>query len=200
MKIDFSGYQLGAGVATALVNSSPVVRRTMGEALSDPADLEHFVTEHGLTSDALSEEGRPTAEDLRQVHLLRDELRAVLEACTEDEAAAGANALASRAGRGPTLERDAQGAWQWYLVTAPHTSLADELAVLAGVGLLGALRALGHSRFRHCTSPACDGRFVDTSRAGRRRYCMPEVCGNRLNVANHRARQAGKPRSPQHSP
>jgi predicted RNA-binding Zn ribbon-like protein len=31
--------------------------------------------------------------------------------------------------------------------------------------------------------------FVDTSRAGRRRYCVPEVCGNRVNVANHRARR-----------
>jgi predicted RNA-binding Zn ribbon-like protein len=31
--------------------------------------------------------------------------------------------------------------------------------------------------------------FVDTSRAGRRRYCVPEVCGNRINVAAHRARR-----------
>ncbi|MFI0465948.1 CGNR zinc finger domain-containing protein [Saccharopolyspora sp. 5N102] len=62
-----------------------------------------------------------------------------------------------------------------------------------GTGLLGALRALGHDRFRDCASPGCNGVFVDTSRAGRRRYCMPELCGNRLNVANHRARrQAAK--------
>ncbi|MFE5025688.1 CGNR zinc finger domain-containing protein [Streptomyces sp. NPDC056656] len=31
--------------------------------------------------------------------------------------------------------------------------------------------------------------FVDTSKAGRRRYCAPEVCGNRRNVANYRARR-----------
>ncbi|MGW6399398.1 CGNR zinc finger domain-containing protein [Streptomyces sp. NPDC055134] len=31
--------------------------------------------------------------------------------------------------------------------------------------------------------------FVDTSKAGRRRYCTPEVCGNRRNVANYRARR-----------
>lgn len=31
--------------------------------------------------------------------------------------------------------------------------------------------------------------FVDTSRAGPRRYCTPDPCGNRLNVANHRARR-----------
>ncbi|MEK8171675.1 CGNR zinc finger domain-containing protein [Streptomyces sp. M19] len=67
--------------------------------------------------------------------------------------------------------------------------LADELAVLTGTGLLGALRTLGHTRFRPCASPVCDGVFVDTSRAGRRRYCMPDLCGNRINVAKHRARR-----------
>ncbi|MFI9778449.1 CGNR zinc finger domain-containing protein [Streptomyces sp. NPDC051956] len=40
--------------------------------------------------------------------------------------------------------------------------------------------------------------FVDTSKAGRRRYCTPEVCGNRRNVANYRARRlaSGGRRSP----
>jgi predicted RNA-binding Zn ribbon-like protein len=32
--------------------------------------------------------------------------------------------------------------------------------------------------------------FIDTTRPGRRRYCMPGLCGNRINVANHRARRA----------
>jgi predicted RNA-binding Zn ribbon-like protein len=31
--------------------------------------------------------------------------------------------------------------------------------------------------------------FVDVSRGGRRRYCMPDLCGNRINVANHRQRR-----------
>ncbi|WP_244223342.1 CGNR zinc finger domain-containing protein [Amycolatopsis circi] len=38
-----------------------------------------------------------------------------------------------------------------------------------------------------CAAPDCDGVFVDTSRAGSR-YCMPDLCGNRVSVANHRAR------------
>ncbi|MGW1681460.1 CGNR zinc finger domain-containing protein [Saccharopolyspora sp. NPDC002376] len=29
---------------------------------------------------------------------------------------------------------------------------------------------MGHNRFRHCASPHCEGAFVDTSKAGRRRY------------------------------
>ncbi|WP_333908532.1 CGNR zinc finger domain-containing protein [Solicola gregarius] len=43
-----------------------------------------------------------------------------------------------------------------------------------------------------CQSPTCDGMFVDTSRAGRRRYCMPELCGNRANVVNVRACQSSR--------
>ncbi|MEV7379817.1 CGNR zinc finger domain-containing protein [Streptomyces lydicus] len=34
------------------------------------------------------------------------------------------------------------------------------------------------------------GVFIDTTRRGRCRYCMPGLCGNGINVANHRARQA----------
>jgi predicted RNA-binding Zn ribbon-like protein len=61
--------------------------------------------------------------------------------------------------------------------------------LLIGYSLLGTLRTLGYERFRSCASPTCNGVFVDTSRGGRRRYCMPALCGNRINVANHRRRQ-----------
>jgi predicted RNA-binding Zn ribbon-like protein len=132
----------------------------------------------------------PTGHDLDQVRTLRDAVRAVLEAGTEDQAVDGAAALVQRAGAGPTLSRAPGGRWQWYVTTSPNASLADELAVLMGTGMLGAIRTLGHDRFRPCASPVCDGMFVDTSKAGRRRYCTPAICGNRLNVANHRARRA----------
>ncbi|MDJ1131700.1 CGNR zinc finger domain-containing protein [Streptomyces iconiensis] len=67
---------------------------------------------------------------------------------------------------------------------------AGQFAALTATGLLGTLRTLGPTRFRPCASPDCEGAFIDTSRAGRRRYCTPDLCGNRLNVANHRARRA----------
>ncbi|MGW0551966.1 CGNR zinc finger domain-containing protein [Streptomyces altiplanensis] len=185
----FSDYAWGAGAATDLVNTSAAVRVSTGEALPDPAALAQFLDEHGLHLDAKFQDGRPTDDDLAQVHALRRETRALLEATSEDEAADGANRLVGRAATGPALLRDAEGRWQWHITTAPHASVADELAVLVGAGLLGVLHTLSHDRFRHCASPVCDGMFVDTSKAGRRRYCMPGLCGNRLNVANHRARQ-----------
>lgn len=188
MKSIFTDYVVGAGLATDLVNTSAEVR-SVGEMLPDPAALAGFLADHDVRPEALAAGAPPTAGDLAGVHALRSRIRAVLAAGTEDAAVDGANALVARAGVGPCLRRDGSGAWQWSVATAPGASLADEMGVLTGAGLLGALRVLGHDRFRHCASPVCDGMFVDTSRAGRRRYCMPDVCGNRLNVANHRARR-----------
>ncbi|MFE3140846.1 CGNR zinc finger domain-containing protein [Streptomyces scopuliridis] len=189
MKISFSDYKLGAGVATDLVNTSPVVQTTRGEILTDPAALARFLTEHDVRPDALADGRQPDDADLEDVRALRGEIRAILEAEAEEQVVEAASALVRRGGMGPSLYRDAEDRWQWYVATSPDTSVADELAVLMGTGLLGALRTLSHNRFRHCASPVCEGLFVDTSKAGRRRYCMPEVCGNRLNVASHRARR-----------
>lgn len=188
MQVGLTDYALGAGVATDLVNTAPRVRSS-GDALARPADLERFLDDHGVQADAVSAGGRLSDADLRHVHALRGQIRSVIEATSADQAVDGATALIRRASVGPGLYRDPTGRWQWCVGTAPDASLADELAVLAGVGLLGVLQALDHDRFRHCASPVCDGMFVDTSRAGRRRYCMPDLCGNRLNVANHRARR-----------
>ncbi|WP_406110793.1 CGNR zinc finger domain-containing protein [Streptomyces sp. NBC_01003] len=67
-----------------------------------------------------------------------------------------------------------------------------------GTGLLGVVRTLSRERFRHRAAAGSDGMFVDTSKAGPRRYCTAEVCGNRRNMANYRARRlaSGGRRSP----
>ncbi|WP_026876742.1 CGNR zinc finger domain-containing protein [Jiangella gansuensis] len=180
MYVNFADYSRGAAVATDLVNTSPIVRAA-GDAVADPAALGAFLAAHDIQRDT-------NGTELALMHALRDEVRAVLEADTEAEAVAGANALVEKAARGPVLRQDENRRWHWLVTTAPDAPLAHELAVLIGIGLLGTLRSLGFARFRPCASPACAGVFVDTSKAGRRRYCMPEVCGNRVNVANHRAR------------
>jgi predicted RNA-binding Zn ribbon-like protein len=190
LQVSFTDYVFGARVATDLVNTSAAVRKSSGEGLADPAALGRFLADHGVRPDALADGRKPTDDDLDQVHALRREVRGILEAATEDRVVDGASALVARAGIGPALYRDANDRWQWRVATSPRASAADELAVLVGMGLLGVVHTLGHDRFRHCGSPVCDGMFVDTSRAGRRRYCTPELCGNRLNVANHRARRA----------
>ncbi|MEU6034948.1 CGNR zinc finger domain-containing protein [Actinomadura sp. NPDC047616] len=185
MNIPLSDYTTGATVASDLVNTSPTVRVTTGDALPDTAALARFLAEHDVRLDAPP----PTDDDLRLVHVLRMQIRVILETETEEHAVAGASVLVRRAALAPVLHRDDDGRWQWHVPTAPGAPLADELAALVGVGLFGVVRTLGRERFRSCAAPGCRGVFVDTSRAGKRRYCMPDLCGNRLNVANHRARR-----------
>jgi predicted RNA-binding Zn ribbon-like protein len=45
------------------------------------------------------------------------------------------------------------------------------------------------ARLRECAAPDCAFLFVDTSRAGRRRWCAMDRCGNREHVRKHRSRQ-----------
>ena len=207
MKTLFSDYKVGASVATDLVVTGPPVSER--DLLADGPALADFLAGHALVPDALVSDAltsdavasgalasdgpgavrAPGEQEAAEVRALRDEVHALLAADSEERVAEGASALVARAGRGPVLARDAAGAWQWYVAAEPGAPLAAELGVLVGTGLLGALRTLGHTRFRGCASPDCSGLFVDTSKAGRRRYCVPEVCGNRLNVANYRARK-----------
>ncbi|PZG23296.1 CGNR zinc finger domain-containing protein [Nonomuraea aridisoli] len=188
MRISITDYVVGATLAGDLANTSPTVQAAAGEALPTPDALMEFLAGHGLRLDSV--DGRlPNDDDVRQVHLLRREVRGVVETETDDQAVAGGAVLAGRAGLRPVLERDPTGRWQWYVPTRPGAPLAEELAALIGIGLLGAVRALGHDRFRACAAPGCRGVFVDISRGGRRIYCRPDVCGNRINVANHRERR-----------
>ncbi|RDI49240.1 CGNR zinc finger domain-containing protein [Nocardia mexicana] len=180
MKQLLSDYTSGAQLATDLVNTDPRVR-TAGEALPDPTALAQFLAAHELG------DRRVAAAEVREVHRLRKLLRAIIESA-EDELVDAANALVAAGCAGPQLLRDAAGRRQWWIVSRPDVSLSEEIGMAAGAGLLGVVHALGHDRFRRCASPVCDGVFVDSSRAGRRRFCMPEICGNRVNVANYRSR------------
>jgi len=190
VRIPLIDYTAGAVVATDLVNTSPTVRTTEGEVLPDPIALAAFLADHDLHWFAAEADGPPlTADDVREVQLLRREVRGVIEAETEEYTVAGATMLLGRAGLAPTLYRDAGDRWQWHIPTVADASPAERMAAFIGAGLLGVIRTLGHERFRACQAPDCRGVFVDTSRAGQRRYCMPDRCGNRLNLANYRARR-----------
>jgi predicted RNA-binding Zn ribbon-like protein len=63
------------------------------------------------------------------------------------------------------------------------TSLAvDVLTLLADDEALG--------RLRECENADCTRLYVDTSRAGTRRWCGMSGCGNRAKVARFRERHA----------
>jgi predicted RNA-binding Zn ribbon-like protein len=62
----------------------------------------------------------------------------------------------------------------------------------AAVTLLGGPDA---ARIRECADPPCTRLFVDTSRAGSRRWCEMTGCGNRTKAAGFRARHPASPPS-----
>ncbi|WP_163513101.1 CGNR zinc finger domain-containing protein [Fodinicola acaciae] len=184
MQVALSDYAWPAALAADLVNTSAEVMPD-GDHLAGPAALASFLGAHDVRSDALA--GRlPTDDEVAAVRDLRTRIRPAFD--SPETAVEVANELAT-AGGGPALSRSADGQWRWYARTAPGAGLADELALIAGTGLLGVVQALGANRLRICASPTCVGVFADTSRGGKRRYCVPEVCGNRVNVANFRARR-----------
>jgi predicted RNA-binding Zn ribbon-like protein len=187
MLVRLDDYRWASAVATDLVNTAPEVMVSTGDGLGDPTALRRFLVEHDLQGSEL--ERTPTAADLAAVHQLRRWLRELIETRDECDAVARASSLAAQAGTGPVLERDDAGRWQWHVASRADADLTEELALLTATGLLGVVRVLGHDRFRSCALASCNGVFVDTSRAGRRRYCEPEVCGSRVNAANYRARR-----------
>lgn len=184
MQAVFDDYAAAAGMATGLVNTAPGVWHGEDQ-LPDAAALALFVGEYGLSGD----------DDVAAVHEVRDRLRAVLDQRDPEAIERGASALVTRGLGAVGLEPDERGRLQWIARPGADATLADRLALLGGIGVLGVLRTLGPERFRDCASDTCSGVFIDTSRPGRRRYCMPDLCGNRANVAAYRARQKASGRN-----
>jgi len=58
-----------------------------------------------------------------------------------------------------------------------------------GVELLG---GSGAGRLRRCAAEDCGMLYLDTSRAGSRRWCSMQRCGNRAKVRAHRSRSAAR--------
>ncbi|MFC8933965.1 CGNR zinc finger domain-containing protein [Rhodococcus sp. NPDC057135] len=189
MQVVLDDYVSGASFATDLVNTSPRVWVEAGDALPDSQTLQDLLSEHGLSPDALRNGRRPTSGELADVQGLREEIRSVLDAPTAGELVDRTHQLLQAVPHHVRLTLDSQNDYRWNAVLDNTIDLAGELTLLIGYSLLGTLRTLGYERFRPCASPTCNGVFVDTSRGGRRRYCMPALCGNRINVANHRQRQ-----------
>ncbi|MFK0248823.1 CGNR zinc finger domain-containing protein [Amycolatopsis azurea] len=171
-------YVWAAGVATDLVNTAPEVWH--GEDhLPDLGSLVAFADLHSIPTPA-------HASDLRAVHRLRATVRDLIDHPGRAGLITGASALTSPAGNVTLLPDSAR----WAVSLRPAATVTDALSLTCGVGVLGAVQTLGVERFRGCSAPTCQGAFIDTTRPGRRRYCMPGLCGNRVNVANHRARRS----------
>jgi predicted RNA-binding Zn ribbon-like protein len=178
-------YASGAAFATDLVNTVEGLRA--GDTLTNVDDLRALLLRHGSDTSAAA----VSNEDVSEVRAVRARLLGVFEIMDDGRAVAALNALLEAPRHAVHVVEDRSGGeWRWAVAFGRDAALAERLQVISAVSLLGVVKALGADRFRPCASPDCSGVFVDTTRAGRRKYCQPARCGNRQNVAAHRARRS----------
>ncbi|CAN5698554.1 CGNR zinc finger domain-containing protein [soil metagenome] len=153
------------------------------DGLETVAALRTLLREHEV-----SHPGKIGRQDVAEVRALRSRLRAIWQAGTAEEAANLVNAMLAQSQALPQLTDHDGDAWHLHF-TPTSAPLAMRLQAEAGMALAGVLRADGFARLRTCASDTCSDIFVDASRNRSRRYCDPDTCANRVNVAAHRARQ-----------
>ncbi len=171
--------EVALNAAAALVNSGHD-----GEHLPDFAALDSFVSEWGWTG----ERTHDTAE-LSAVHALRPRLQALWSA-GEDEAVAQVNAMLREADALPQLLKHDQ--WDYHLHATPSDAGLDvRMMVEAAMAFVDVIRMKELDRLRVCAADDCQDVLVDLSKNRSRRFC-DSGCGNRMNVAAYRARQADR--------
>lgn len=177
---DFGPYtECSLAVAVDLVNSA----HDGHDHLPDVAALDGFVRDHDL-----SDAPRARRADLEAVHELRERLRAVFHAGDEAHASAILNELLAASGAHPMLTNHGDGRWHLHYTPA-GAPLSARLAAESAMALAVVIAAGGFGRLRTCDSDTCLDVFVDASKNRSRRYCSPEVCGNRASVRAYRERQ-----------
>jgi predicted RNA-binding Zn ribbon-like protein len=167
-------------LAVDLVNTENRVSGT--DELTGVPALERFIREHKM-----SHEQKPTPDDLEQVRRLRSTLRRVFEAEDHEAAVEILNGLLAKAGARPELTNH-DGPWHLHY-TPLRTPLAPRIAAESAMALSVVIAEDGFERLRVCEGDRCVDVFVDESKNRSRRYCSPQVCGNRASVAAYRARR-----------
>jgi predicted RNA-binding Zn ribbon-like protein len=141
--------------------------------LADATAAREFL---GARHEFAAPQGMPPATELRRLRVVRDAVRA----------------LARGDVRGYARRRDA------LLRTARYRLAPDGALTSLNEGwtefcdlLVPSLVALGteRPRLRACGNRRCGWLFVDRSANGRRRWCDPKACGNRMKVRRFRARR-----------
>lgn len=182
-------YWLGGRPALDFVNTFRERWWRQVETLVTPADLARWTVRAGV----LSEAPRVTPGLLASARELREAINSVLVATLEGEAPR-ARALATidrwllESHVPDRLARDESGPPLLVPGYPTHPGryalglIARDAAEMLGTGQ--------RDRVRVCASETCSARFYDRSRAGRRRWCSMEGCGNTAKARRHRARQA----------
>ncbi|MGW3959733.1 CGNR zinc finger domain-containing protein [Amycolatopsis sp. NPDC005003] len=148
------------------------------ERLPDPAALGRWFTEAGLTQT----DPPCTAAELAAARELREAVYRLMLGQLSEEDLATVNRWAAQPPPVTALRVGAEGL-RAERVSATVPSLLGLLAADA-VAVLGGDEA---ARVRECANPECSLLFLDTSRAGARRWCSMSACGSRDKMQRYRA-------------
>jgi predicted RNA-binding Zn ribbon-like protein len=156
------------------------------DLLRRPADLARWMTEARLCSTPIT----ATADDLVRARSLREAIYRLVQAHLRDAEPPAVdvdlvNVAAAHPERAPQITSDGQVRW------ISRRPVAEAFAAVARdcIDVLTAGPLTG--RLRECGAPDCAFLFIDTSRAGARRWCATNRCGNREHVRHHRSRLGG---------
>lgn len=169
-------------IALDLALSGGAGWRSRWERLHGPRDLSDWLAASPLGVGALP----ASSDELLAAHRLREALWHVAQATAAQEPMpsrwlAALNREAARPRLQARLLASGQRTWH-------RPTVARALATIAAsaVELLGGEHA---GQVRRCAGERCWLLFLDTSPAGRRRWCSMQRCGNRAKVRAHRARR-----------
>ena len=178
----------GEPLAVDLADTVVTVGPEPHDLLTDDAVCERFWTLHaGVLPDGWA------APDLGATRQLRDAVRALLDAAQQErpfssEDLASLNRFSGRTSVSRSLIAGAEGLTlheRWH--THDPADLALSAAARSAIELLADPEQ--RARLRRCASPSCSMLFVGGDR--RRRFCTPNICGNRDRVARHYRRHHG---------
>ncbi|PSL50724.1 putative RNA-binding Zn ribbon-like protein [Saccharothrix carnea] len=174
----------GSFALELLVSGGPGELRVF-EALHAPDDLAAWLADSRLAATApfTAADVRVTEAELAAVKELRDAFWRVARSMV-------------RGGDLPSADLDVLNAATAETprpVVDPHTRALTWARPITGTQVLGAaardaVELVARGGVRECSADNCGLLFVDTSRAGNRRWCSMERCGNRHKVRAHRAR------------
>ncbi len=153
------------------------------ETLNGPEDLAAWIAANG--GPKLSKP--PARREFERAIDLRELVHRVFDANAQAKPPAARDiealnqALAAAPAR-TTLRRD-RGGYAWDVDMRSGTALALLAPVLWTAGDL--LTGPTLDRVRRCANPECGWLFLDGSRAGKRRWCFMQSCGNRAKARRH---------------
>ena len=155
---------------------------TPTETLNAPEDLAGWVAGN------VSKEARPLGKrELDRALDVRETIYRVFDATARGKAPAAADLQALNEGLAAapartTLRRE-RGGFAWDVDLRGTTALAQLAPVLWSAADL--LTGGKLDKVRRCANPECGWLFLDDSRAGRRRWCSMQSCGNRAKARRH---------------